>query len=184
MKKVLVVAMLCGFLSVCGFGNASAQGTDQDMLSMLGLSTQSIEVMGAVQEGYQAYLGAKQYAAQGRMQLNDQERQIQQALEVTIPGIYNKIQTSSEEVQEELAQALFELAKLVIANQSTYSVSLDSIDSDNAFVALITIATLASSEVEARIDQRVKDILQQEQEQMMEQQIQLMQQQMQGLFGL
>lgn len=52
--------------------------------------------------------------------LTEQDKEILQLLEVTIPGIINKVQNSISEVEEELNKANETLARKVIANQNLY----------------------------------------------------------------
>ncbi len=52
--------------------------------------------------------------------LTEQDKEILKLLDETIPGIINKIQKSSSEIEEELNSASETLARKIIANQNLY----------------------------------------------------------------
>lgn len=71
--------------------------------------------------------------------LTENDKQVIELLDVTIPGILNKIQESSEEIAEELEPKVMDLAVLLLKIQTTYNSEQTSLDA--ASVISLVMAT-------------------------------------------
>ena len=71
-------------------------------------------------------------------QLTDQDRAIDTALNVTLPGIFNQVENPSDGLDTELENAVTALANVLMTYQTLYPSNM--LDMDYAKLAVITIA--------------------------------------------
>ena len=91
-----------------------------------------------------------------RQELTENDKAILNLMEQKIPAILNKIQTTSDEVAEELDPVLKELTTLVLKNQTLFSEK--QIDFESAKVMLF-LTTINNADIKDLISDRVSQIL-------------------------
>ncbi len=124
-----------------------------------------VENQGTPEEDAQKQLYALQMAFSAGLQtldahqytgnLTEQDKEIIALLDEKIPAIINKIQTSSSEIEKEMAEACETLARKVIANQNLYPAPTDWTMA-SSFAAMTAVSYAAMG---GKIDERVTEIL-------------------------
>ena len=94
--------------------------------------------------------------------LTEQEELAATTMLETIPGILNKIQKSTSEVETELNKACLDLANQIIAVQNEQKVVLDTQEKQEIAVALISAFVLPSILYSGAVEDRVLKVLMKE----------------------
>ncbi len=95
-----------------------------------------------------------------KKELTATDKKIDTSLNTTIPAIFNKIQESSLEVQDELNNAVKELQTAVLSNQSEYKVSGAMVD--QVAPGLLILFAYTKAEADGVLLGRASRVLQQE----------------------